>query len=104
MIYLLLISFTEGDSEVIGGLNEMVVLNCSLDPDPVTGLVIQWKINNLTSSDILEGVVTENRLLYINCSEMYNNSRVQCERVDILDSSQRFLGDVYNLQIQGKLM
>ena len=102
-MYLLLISFTEGDSEVIGGLNEMVVLNCSLDPDPATALVIQWKINNLLS-DTLEGVVTENRLLYINCSEMYNNSRVQCERVDILDSSQRFLGDVYNLQIQGKLM
>ena len=102
-MYLLLICFTEGDSEVIGGLNEMVLLNCSLDPDPVTGLVIQWKINNLLS-DTLEGVVTENRLLYINCSEMYNNSRVQCERVNILDSSQHFLGDVYNLQIQGKLM
>ena len=89
-------------SRVICGLYEMIVLNCSLDPDPVSGLVIQWKINN-SSSDTFEGVVTENRVIYINCSEMYNDSRVQCERVKFFDSSQRLLGDIYNLQIQGKL-
>ena len=89
-------------SLVICGLHQHVILNCSLDFNPLDVYSIAWTINN--SSRINEGVYTTmgNQMLNLNCTQTFEGSTIQCKKQHIFNTSEPdVLGDVYNIRIQG---
>ena len=104
VIYLLVIfsyEAVQGVSVIICGLHQRAEFECSLDSTQLTDTNIIWTINN----EIYSGSdkTPDGRILYLNCTEELDNSTVQCEGFHILDPSvPNVLGDVFQVQIQGK--